>query len=121
MTERTLYALKQVRQRHITPEELEISQTKIILYTKHFRKELNATKCRKQHQREKWLSGHNDHSSIDHTIAGITSDLVTSPEQWRSLAKGRMIYLDDQFLGVECNTKNPIVKPYGSTSDNNRN
>ena len=81
MTENTLYAFNQVRQRHIRPEELEISQTKIILYTKHFRKELNATKCRIQHQREKWHCGHNDHSSIDHTIAGITSDLVISPEQ----------------------------------------
>ena len=46
MTENTLYALNQVRQCHITPEELENSQTKIILYTKHFRKELNATKYR---------------------------------------------------------------------------
>ena len=78
-TENTLYALNQVRQCHLTPQELEISQTKIILYTKHFLKELNATKCRIQHQREKWHSGHNDHSSIDHTIAGITSDLVISP------------------------------------------
>ena len=32
MTENTLYALNQVRQCHITPEELEISQTKIILH-----------------------------------------------------------------------------------------
>ena len=44
MTENTLYALNQVRQCHITQEELEISQTKINLYAKHFRKELNATK-----------------------------------------------------------------------------
>ena len=73
MTENTLYALNQVRQCHITPEELEISQTKIILYTKRFRKELNATKCRIQHLREKWHCGHNDHSSINHTITGITS------------------------------------------------
>ena len=42
MTENTHYALNQVRICHITPEKLEISQTKIILYTKHFRKELNA-------------------------------------------------------------------------------
>ena len=53
MTENTLYALTQVRQCHITPEELEISRTKIILYTEPFRKELNATKRRIQHQREK--------------------------------------------------------------------
>ena len=37
MTENTLYALNQVRQCHITPEELKISQTKNILYTEHFR------------------------------------------------------------------------------------
>ena len=121
MTKNTLYALKQVQQCHITPEELEISQTKVILYTKHSRKQLNATKCRTQHQREKWHCGHNDHSSIDHTIAGITSDLVISPKQCRSLEKGKMIYLADQFLGVEYDTKNPIVITDGSTSDDNRN
>ena len=45
MTENTLYALNQVQQCHITPEEVEINQTKIYLYTKRFRKELNTTKC----------------------------------------------------------------------------
>ena len=121
MTENTLYALNQVRQIHITPEEFEISQTKVIIYTKHFQKELNATKCRIQHQRAKWHCGHNDHSSIDHTTAGITSDLIISPEQCRSLAKGKSIYLADQFLAVEYDTKNPIVKTDGFTTDSNRN
>ena len=101
--------------------EPEISQTKIILYTEHFGKKLNATKFRIQHQREKWHCGHNDHSSIDHTIAGITSDLLILPEQCRSLGKGKSIYLADQFLAVEFDTKNPIVKTDGSTSDDNRN
>ena len=120
MTENTLYALNQVRHCHITPEEIEISQTKVILYTKHFRKEHNATKCQIQHQREKWHCEHNDHSSIEHTTAGITSDLVISPEQFRSLAKGRMIYLADQFLGNEYDTKTPLVITDGPRSDNNR-
>ena len=116
MTESTLYSLNQVRQSHITQEELEISQTKIILYTKHFQKELNATKCQIQHQREKWNCGHNDHKSVDHTIPAITSDLVISPKQNRSLAKGKMICLANQFLGVEYDTKNPIVNTDVSTS-----
>ena len=81
MTANTLYALNHVRQCHITSEQLEISQTKTLLHTKRFQKELNATMCRIQHQREKWRCGHNDHSSIDHTLAGITIDLVISPEQ----------------------------------------
>ena len=121
MTENTLYALNQERQCHITPEEMKISQTKIFLYTKHFRKELNATKYRIQRQREKWHCRHNDHSSINHTTAGITSDLVISTEQCRSLAKGKMIYLAGKFLGVEYDTKNSIVITDGSTSDDNRN
>ena len=98
MTENTLYALNQVRQCHITPEQLDFSQTKIILYPKLFGKKQNATKCRIQRQREKWYCGRNDNSSIDHTIAGITSDFVISPERCRSFAKGKMIYLADQFL-----------------------
>ena len=32
-----------------------------------------------------------------------------------------MIYLDDQFLGIEYDTKNPIVNTDGSESDDNRN
>ena len=43
MTENTLYVLNQARQCHNTPDDLKNSQTEIILYTKHFRKELNAT------------------------------------------------------------------------------
>ena len=66
--EKTLYAPNQVRTCHTTLEELEISQTKFILYTKRFRKELNATKFRIQHQREKWHCGQNDHCNIDHTM-----------------------------------------------------
>ena len=121
MTENTLYVLNQVRQCHITPEELEISQTRIIFHTKLFRKELNAAKCRIQHQREKSLCGHNDHSSIDHTIAGITRDLVIAQEQCRPLAKGKMTYLADHIWEVEYDTKNSMVKTDGSTSYINRN
>ena len=121
MTENTLYALNQVQRCHFTPEELEISQTKIILYSRHFRKELIATKCGVQHQGEKWHCGHNDHSSIDHKMAGITSNLVISAEQCRSLAEGKMIYLTAQFLAVESDTKNPVVITDGSTSGSKRN
>ena len=120
-TENTLYALNQVRKCHITPEELKISRRKIILYTNHFPEELNTTKCRIQHQREKWHRVHNNPSSIDHTIAGITSDLVISTEQCRCLAKAKMIYPADQFLGVEYDRKNPFVITDGSTSDDIRN
>ena len=121
VTEKTLYAINQVQPCHITPEELEISKAKVMLYIKHFRKVLNAAKCRVQHQREKWNCGHHDHSSIHHTIAGIRSDIVTSPEQCRTLAKGKDITLLGHSTNFGYDTKNPIVKTYGDTSDDYRN
>ena len=121
MTKNTFYALNQVRQCHFTPaKKLKFILPKIFLYTRHFRKELNTTNCRIQDHCGKWHCGHNDHTSIDHTIAGITSDLVIFQEQCRSLGKGKMIYLADQFLGVEYDTKNPILVTDGCTSSTNR-
>ena len=117
MTENTLYAMNQLQTCHITPEELEIKKAKNVLYTKHFRKELNVTTCRVQHQREKWHCGHHDHSSIDHTIAGITSDIVISPEQCRTLAKEKEITLLGHSVNFDFDPKNAIVKTSGDTID----
>ena len=121
MTENFLYAINQVRPCHITPEELEINKAEVVLYTKRFRKELNATKCRLQHQREKWHCGHHDHGSIDHNIAGITSDIVISPKQCRTLANAKEISLLRHSISFGSDTKNPIVKTFADTSDDYRN
>ena len=93
----------------------------MILYTKHFQKELNATKCQIQYQREKWHYRNNDHSSIDHNMAGITCNLVISLQQCRSFAKGKLIHLTDLFLAVEYDTKNTVVLTDDSTSGTNSN
>ena len=98
MTENSLYAINQVRPCYITPEELEVSKATITLYTKHFRKELNATKFRIQLQCEKWHCGQLDDSRIYYTVAGITSDLFISPEHCRTLAKGASVNLKGTAL-----------------------
>ena len=97
-----------------------IRKAKVLLYTKQFKKELNAKKFRALNQREKWHCGHHDHSSIDHTIAGITSDIVISPEQCRTLAKGKKITLLGHSIKVGFDTKNPIVKTFVDSSDDYR-
>ena len=121
MTENSLYAINQVRPCHITPEKLEVSKATFTLYTKHFRKESNATKCRIQHQRQKRHCGHLDHSSINHTIAGITSDLIISPEHCRTLTKGTSINLQGHCISSEWDTKTPVVKVSGDPTASNRN
>ena len=77
MTGNSPSVIKQVQLCQITLEELEISKAKIVLYTKLFRKELNATKCRVQNQQQKWHCGQHDHSSIDHTFPGIEVTLLS--------------------------------------------
>ena len=62
-----------------------------------------------------------DHSSIDHTIAGITSDLIISPEHCRTLAKGASINLQGHWIGAEWDTKTPVVKVSGDPTGSNRN
>ena len=68
-----------------------------------------------------WHCGHDDLSSVDHTITRVASDLAISPEQCRSLSIGIMIYLADHILGVECDTKDPVVIIDDPNSDTNRN
>ena len=116
-----LNAINQVRPCHLTPEELDISWAQVVFYTKHLRKELNATECRVQHQREKRLCGHRNQSSIDHTIAGVTNDIVISPDQCQTIAKGKEITLLGNSISFGFDTKNPIVKTSGDTSNDYRN
>ena len=98
-TENNLYALNQVAQCNIAPEDLEVSRAKITIYTKRFRQEINARVCRVKHQSEQWHCGFADDSIMDsHHTGGITIDLTVTASQCRTLAKGGSITLKDETL-----------------------
>ena len=46
------------------PENFEVSRASVTLYTKHFRRTINATMCRGKNQSEEWHCGHNDHTPV---------------------------------------------------------
>ena len=50
MAENNLYALNQVSECNIAPENLEVSRAKITIYTKYFGQEINAAVCRVKFQ-----------------------------------------------------------------------
>ena len=81
MTENNLYALNQVSQCNIAPENLEVSTAKITMYTKHFPHEINAAVCRVKYQSEQWHCGFGDDSSMDAHHAGITLNLTFTASQ----------------------------------------
>ena len=62
-----------------------------------------------------------NHNSNDHTIAGISCDLIISPQHCRILAKRASINLQDHWIGAEWDTKTPLVNVSGDPTGSNRN
>ena len=111
MTENNLYALNQVSQCKIAPENLDVSRAKITRYTKHLRQVINATVCRVTNQSEQWHCGFGDDSSMDaHHTGGITVDLTVTASQCRTLARGSSITLKDETLEFRKGVKTTVVK-----------
>ena len=98
MTQNKLYALNQVEQCKVAPENLEVSRASVTLYTKHFRKTINATMCRLKMHTEQWHCGSRDHSSMDMLHPGITSDLTILPADCKAMGEGKRVRFNNQEL-----------------------
>ena len=110
MTKNNLYALNQVSNCNISPENLEVSRAKITMSTKHFRQKINATVCRVKYQSEQWQCGFGDDSSIDAHHPGTTKDLTVTASQCITLANGGSITLKNETLEFKKGTKTTVVK-----------
>ena len=111
LTKNNLYALNQVCNCNIAPENLEVSRANITMYTKHSRQEINATVCRVKYQSEQWHCGFGHDSSMDaHHTRGITIDLTVTASQCRTLARGGSITLKDETLEFKKGVKTTLVK-----------
>ena len=88
MTQNKLYALNQVEQCNVAPENLEASRSSVTLYTEHFLRTVNATMCFVKHQCKERHCCHHDHASILILHNGITSDLSLSPETCKVMGGG---------------------------------
>ena len=110
MTETNLYALNQFSKCNIAPENLEVSESKITVYKKHFLQEINATVCRVKFQSQQWHCGFEDDSSTHAHHAGITIDLTVTASQCRILANGGSMSLKDETREFSKGPKTTIVK-----------
>ena len=121
MTENTLYALNQVRPCHITPEELEISKAKIVLYTKHLRKEPNLQNAEYNTNEKKGTADIMTIAALIILLQESQVTLLSLQNNVELLAKGKDITVHRHSINFGFDTKNPIVKTYGDTSDDYRN
>ena len=119
MTQNKLYALNQVEQCNVAPENLEVSRASVTLYTKHFRRTINATMCRVKHQSEEWHCGYHDHSSMSILHDGITSDLSLSPETCKAMGEGKEVIIHGQPLKFKKGVKQVQTRnaKYGKSWD----
>ena len=101
MTENNLFLLNQVKPCNMAPQNIEMNDVKLTIYTKHFRTEINATICRIKHQRNRFYCGMHEHTSIDIEIAQITSDFDLTPENCKQASEGISLILFDHKLTFE--------------------
>ena len=101
MTENNLFSLNQVKPCNMTPQNIQMNDVKLTMYTKHFRTEINATICRIEHQRNKFHCGMHDHTSMDIEQPQITSVIDLTPEQCKQASEGRSHTLFDHKLIFE--------------------
>ena len=85
MTENNLYALNQVSERNIAPENQKVNIAKITMYTKHFRQKINATVCSVKYQTEQRHCRFGDDSRVEAHHAGITIDLTVTASQYSEI------------------------------------
>ena len=120
MTENNLYSLNQFKPCNMV-QNIQMNDVKLIMYTKHYRTEINATIFRIKHQRNKFHCGMQDHTSMDIEQPQITSDIGLTPEQCKQSSEGRSLTLFDHKLTFEKGKKEIHYKWTGDKSEDYRN
>ena len=99
----------------------QMNDVKLTMYTNYFRSEINAAICRSKHQRNRFLCGMHDHTSIDIEPPQITSDKDLTPEQCKQASEGSSLTLFDHKLTFENGKKEFHHKCTRDIDGDNRN
>ena len=105
----------------MAPQNIEMNDVNLTMYTKHFRTGINARICRIKHQRNKFYCRMHDHTSMDIKQPQITSDIDLTPEQCKQAAERRSLTLIDHQLTFEKNQKETHHKWKRNVDGNNCN
>ena len=105
----------------MAPQNIQMKDVKLTMYTKHFRTEINATICQIKHQRNKFYSRMHDQTCMDIEQPQITSDIDLTPEQCKQASEGQSLTLFDHKLTSEKGKKEIHQKWTGDKSEDYRN
>ena len=117
MTENNLYSLNQVKPCYMAPQNIQMNDVELTMYTRHFRTEIIFTICRIK----QILLRDDDHTIMDIEQPQITSDIDLTPEQCKQASEGRSLTLFDHKLNFEKGKKKIHHKLTGDVDGDNRN
>ena len=121
LTENNLYSSNQVDSCNMAPQNIEMNDVKLTMFTKHLQTEMNATICWIKHQRNKFCTGMHDHTSMDIVQPQVTREIDLTPEQCKQASKVRSLTIFDQKLIFEKGKKKVHHKWKRNVDGDNRN
>ena len=83
------------------PQNIEMNDVKLTMFTKPFRIDINATICQINYQRNRFYCRMHDHTSMNTEQPQRTSDIHLTPEQGKQASDGRSLALSDHKLFFE--------------------
>ena len=83
MKDSKMYALNQVAQCNIKPENIKVAPATVTLYQRSYRTKVEALMCRVKSQDFRWHCGFLSHPSLAYDQSSLTTDEIVTPENCR--------------------------------------
>ena len=110
MKESKMYALNQVAQCNIKPENIKVAPATVTLYQRSYRTQVEAVMCRVKSQALRCHCGFLPHSSLAYDQISLTIDVIVTPENCRLANKTGKIAITEYDRTYKLDISNEVLK-----------
>ena len=110
MKESKMFALNQVAQCNIQPENIKVAPATVTLYQRSYRKKVEAVVCRAKSKALRWHCGFLSHSSLAYDQIFLTTDVIVTPEKCRLANKTGQIAITEYNRTYKLDISNEVLK-----------
>ena len=110
MKESKMYALNQVAQCNIKPENIKVASATVTLYQRSYRTKVKAVMCRVKSQALRWFCGFLSHSSLAYDQMSLKTDVIVTPEECRRANKTGKIAITEYDRTYKLDISNKVLK-----------
>ena len=109
MKESKMYALNQVAQCNIKPENIKVAPATVTLHQRSYRTKVEELMCRVKSQALRWHCEFLSHSSLAYDQISLTTDVIVAPESRRANKKGK-IAITEYDRNYKLDISNEVLK-----------